>query len=81
MLHQEAESFLRLPEPSILRALLRGQYIDLPATPLPVNGALLQLPERKRYKTQSYKTTSATAPIPAGGAHSNPIIFISCLAY
>lgn len=71
MLHQEAESFLRLPEPSILIALLWGQYIDLPVTFLPVNGALLQLVERKRYKRYrrcGYRTISTAPPVPVGGA-------------
>jgi len=81
MLHQEAESFLQLPEPSILIALLRGQYIDFPATLLPVNGALLQLMERKRHKTHGYKINSATPPIPVGGATEEPYHFISCLAH
>lgn len=74
MLHQEAESFLWLPEPSILIALLWAQYIDFLGTLLPVNGALLQLMERKRYKTHGYKTIS-TLPIPVGGAMQQPYHF------
>lgn len=81
MLHQEAESFLCLPAPSILVALLWGHDVDLPAALLPVNGALLQLVERKGYKTHGYQTASATAPIPVGEAMQQPYHFISCLAY
>lgn len=43
MLHQEAESLLRLPDPSLFVAVLRGQSIDLPAVLPP-----LQLMETKR---------------------------------
>lgn len=43
MLHQKAESLLRLPEPFLLVAVLRGQSIDLLAVLPP-----LQLMETKR---------------------------------